>query len=56
MIITTMKFQIQFPEVATALAGALMESGVISAGYNQVMPSHPIAKNVLKTKRKTTAA
>ena len=55
VIMTTMKFQIQFPDVATAFAGALMERGVISAGYNQVIPSHPTAKNELKMKRKSTA-
>ena len=32
-----------------------MRRGTISAGYNQVIPSHPIAKNVLKMKRKRAA-
>lgn len=52
---TYMKLNIQFAVVEIALAGALIESGVISAGYSQVMPSHPIAKKLLKTKRKTAA-
>jgi hypothetical protein len=39
--------------VEIAFAGARMLRGVISAGYNQVMPSQPIAKKELKTKRKT---
>lgn len=33
-----------------------MRRGTISAGYNQVMPSQPMAKKVLKTKRKTIPA
>ena len=39
--------------VDSALVGARIRRGTISAGYNQVIPSQPIAKNVLKTKRKT---
>lgn len=50
---TTMKLKIQFADVAIALAGARIFRGVISAGYSQVIPSHPTAKNELKTKRKT---
>ena len=56
VIITTMKFQIQFPLVETALAGARIRKGTISAGYSQVMPSQPMAKKVLKMKRKTVDA
>lgn len=47
--------KIQLAEVAKAFAGALMRRGTISAGYSQVMPNQPIAKKVLKTKRKTAA-
>jgi hypothetical protein len=50
---TTMKLKIQFADVAIALAGARIFRGVISAGYSQVIPSHPTAKKELKTKRKT---
>jgi hypothetical protein len=39
--------------VEIAFAGARMLRGVISAGYNQVMPSQPMAKKELKTKRNT---
>jgi hypothetical protein len=53
VIMTTMKFQIQLDEVERALAGARIFKGTISAGYSQVMPSQPIAKKVLKTKRNT---
>jgi hypothetical protein len=52
----TMKFQIQLADVLKPLAGARMRRGTISAGYSQVMPSQPMAKKVLKTKRKTTPA
>lgn len=45
----------QFADVAKALAGARMRKGTISAGYNQVMPSQPTAKNVLKRKRNRAA-
>lgn len=38
-----------------ALAGARIAKGVISAGYSQVMPNQPTAKNELKTNRKTAA-
>ena len=51
-----MKFQIQFAVVATALAGARIFKGTISAGYSHVMPNQPIAKKVLKPKRKTVSA
>lgn len=47
--------KIQFADVARALAGARIWRGVISAGYSQDIPSQPIAKKVLKTKRKTAA-
>lgn len=56
VIMTTMKFQIQLPDVERALAGARILRGTISAGYSQVMPSQPMAKNVLKTKRNTVWA
>ena len=52
VIITTMKLKTQFADVDNALAGALILRGTISAGYNQVIPSHPIAKKVLNPKRK----
>jgi hypothetical protein len=42
----------QFTEVPSALAGAWILDGTISAGYNQVIPSHPIAKNVLNMDKK----
>lgn len=45
----------QFAVVEIALAGARIDRGVISAGYNHVMPSQPIAKKLLNTKRKTAA-
>jgi hypothetical protein len=48
-----MKLKAQLAVVEMAFAGARMLRGVISAGYSQVMPSHPIAKNELNTKRKT---
>jgi hypothetical protein len=51
-----MKLKIQFDEVDRALAGARIRSGVISAGYSQVIPSQPTAKNELKTKRSTMPA
>lgn len=50
---TTIKLKTQLADVDTALAGARILKGTISAGYSQVMPSQPIAKKVLKTKRKT---
>ena len=55
VIMTTMKLNAQLAEVATALAGARILSGTISAGYNQVMPNQPMAKKVLKIKRKVAA-
>lgn len=45
----------QFADVDSAEEGALMRNGTISLGYSQVIPSQPIAKKVLKTKRKTAA-
>lgn len=36
----------QFADVANALAGARIRRGTISAGYSQVIPSQPIAKNL----------
>jgi hypothetical protein len=56
VIMTTIKLKIQFADVESALAGARIFNGTISAGYNQVIPNHPIAKQELKTKRKTAAA
>ena len=75
---THMKLKIQLAVVDTALAGARMSKGVISAGYlggksnqhlclarstielsstySHVIPSHPMAKKLLKTNRKTAAA
>jgi hypothetical protein len=47
---------IQFAVVLIAFAGALILSGVISAGYNHVIPNHPIAKKLLNTNRKTVAS
>lgn len=52
---TTRKLNIQLAVVEMAFAGARMDRGVISAGYNHVMPSQPMAKKELKTKRKTVA-
>lgn len=43
----------QLAEVDSALVGARIRSGTISAGYNQVIPSQPMAKNVLNTNRNT---
>ena len=45
----------QLADVDNAFAGARIRNGTISAGYNQVIPSHPIAKKVLKMKRKSAA-
>ena len=53
--ITTMKLNIQFAVVEMAFAGARMDRGVISAGYSQVMPNQPMAKQVLKRKRNRAA-
>ena len=49
------KVHTQFADVDNAFAGARIRSGTISAGYNQVIPSQPIAKKVLKMKRKSAA-
>lgn len=53
VIITTSQLKIQLLEVDRALAGARIRRGVISAGYSQVIPSQPTAKNELKTNKKT---
>lgn len=45
----------QLADVDNAFAGARMRKGTISAGYSHVIPSHPIAKKVLKMKRKRAA-
>ncbi len=50
-----MKLKAQFPDVDSAFAGARIRRGTISAGYNQVMPSHPTAKKELNRKRKRAA-
>lgn len=50
-----MKLKVQFALVLSAFAGARILRGTISAGYNHVMPSQPIAKKVLKRKRKRAA-
>src|SRR5690242_2225811 len=50
-----MKLNAQFAVVAIAFAGARIERGVISAGYSQVMPSHPMAKKELNTNSMTVA-
>lgn len=58
MVITLyapMKLKAQFALVLSAFAGARILKGTISAGYNHVMPSQPIAKKVLKRKRKRAA-
>lgn len=55
VIITTMKLNAQLALVLRALEGARMRKGTISAGYNHVIPSHPIAKKVLKTNKKVAA-
>ena len=45
----------QFAEVLSALAGALIFNGTISAGYSQVIPNQPIAKKVLKMNKNAAA-
>lgn len=45
----------QFADVDSAEEGALIRNGTISLGYSQVIPSQPMAKKVLNTKRKTAA-
>ena len=52
VIMTIMKLKAQFALVYRALAGARICRGTISAGWSQVMTSHPTAKNVLNMKRK----
>ena len=47
---TTRKLKSQFADVEMPFAAARMLRGVHSAGYSQVMPSHPIPKKVLNTK------
>lgn len=56
LTMTTMKLKSQLADVDKAFAGARIRSGTISAGYSHVIPSHPMPKKVLKTKRKTAAA
>lgn len=51
-----MKLKAQFELVLNAFADARILRGTISAGYNHVMPSQPIAKKVLKRKRERAAA
>ena len=51
-----MKLKAQLALVLNAFADARILRGTISAGYNHVMPSQPIAKKVLKRKRKNAAA
>jgi hypothetical protein len=46
----------QFEHVLKPLVSVLIRIGVISAGYNHVTPSHPIAKAVSYTKMNTVAA
>lgn len=53
LTMTTIKLKIQLAEVESALAGARILSGTISAGYSQLMPSQPTAKKVLKMNKKT---
>ena len=55
VIITTMKLNAQFALVESAFDGARIFSGTISAGYNHVIPSQPMAKKVLKMKRNVAA-
>jgi hypothetical protein len=50
------RLTIQFAVVEIAFAGARIDSGVISAGYSHVIPSHPMAKKELNTNRKTVAS
>jgi hypothetical protein len=50
------RLTIQFAVVEIAFAGARIDNGVISAGYNHVIPSQPMAKKELNTKRKTVAS
>ncbi len=50
-----MKLKAQFADVDSAFAGARIRRGTISAGYNHVIPSQPIAKKVLNRKRKRAA-
>lgn len=49
-----MKLKIQFEAVDKAFAGARIRSGVTSAGYSQVIPSHPIENHVLKRNKQST--
>ena len=46
---TTIKLKIQLADVARALAGALIVTGVISGGNNQGIFNQPTPKKVLKT-------
>lgn len=53
--IRTYEVHTQLADVDNAFAGARIRRGTISAGYSHVIPSHPIAKKVLKMKRKRAA-
>jgi len=50
----TIKLNIQLLAVDSAFAGALILRGVTSAGYNQVIPNHPIENQVLKRNKQST--
>jgi hypothetical protein len=50
----TIKLKIQLLAVDSAFAGALILKGVISAGYNQVIPNHPIENQVLNKNKQST--
>ncbi len=51
-----MKLKAQLAAVLNPLVIPRILKGVISAGYNQVIPNQPTAKKELKTKRNTAAA
>ena len=53
MTVTKRLILTQFEAVLNAFAGARIRRPTISAGYNQVIPSHPRAKNELKTNKRT---
>lgn len=44
--ITTMKFDSQFAAVASALAGPRILNGMSSTAQSQLMPCHPMLKNM----------
>jgi len=50
----TIKLKIQLLAVERALAGARILNGVTSAGYNQVIPNHPIENQVLNRNKQRT--